>query len=93
VPTSVRGDEDAVMGDVKEPAGRLDGDGLAGEVAPDVVAVLEDADAPNRLRGALTDGEWKPWVIGGAAVWLFLRLAEIRYLRRLNRAAFVRAAA
>jgi len=29
---------------VKQPAGRLDRDGLAGEVAADVIAVLEDAD-------------------------------------------------
>ncbi len=47
VPAGMGGDQDPVVGDVEEPVDRLDGDELAGQMAPHVVAVLQDADPPS----------------------------------------------
>jgi len=58
------------------------------KVAPDrvqtVVQVLPEEWA-DRVSGAMDDGRWKLWVGAIAAVWLLLRLAELRQLRRMNR--------
>jgi hypothetical protein len=53
----VGGDDDAVVGDVEQPVVGFDGHGLAREVAADVVAVLEDADASMSID-APTDDLW-----------------------------------
>lgn len=37
------------------------------------------------LDRALEEGRWRPWVAAGAGVWLVVRLAELRQLRRLTR--------
>ena len=50
-----------------------------------VIQVVPD-DVAERLSGALKDGQWKPWVAGAAGVYVILRLAEMRQLRRMNRA-------
>jgi hypothetical protein len=42
------------------------------------------------LDRALEDGRWRPWVAAGAGVWLLVRLAELRQLRRLTRALVAR---
>ncbi len=55
VPAGVGRDHDAVVGDVQEPVGRLDRHGFAGEVASDVIAVLEDADATGAVDAATDD--------------------------------------
>jgi hypothetical protein len=50
-----------------------------------VVNVLPERWA-NRLSETLDDDRWKPWVavVGGA--WLLFRMAELRQMRRMNRA-------
>jgi hypothetical protein len=44
---------------------------------------------PERWASAVSDameqGTWKPWAGGIAAMWLLLRLAELRQLRKMNR--------
>jgi len=50
-----------------------------------VVQVLPDKWA-DRIREGLEDGEWKPWAAGAAGVYVAFRLAEIRQLRRMNKA-------
>jgi len=50
-----------------------------------VVQVLPEAWA-ERVSGALEEGQWKAWGGAIAGVWLLLRLAELRQLRRMNRA-------
>ena len=50
------GNDDAVVGDVKQSVCRLDPDRLAGEVAPHVVAMLEDADPALLVNAAADDG-------------------------------------
>lgn len=37
------------------------------------------------LERAAAEGEWKGWLAGAGGVWLLLRLAELRQLRRMNR--------
>jgi hypothetical protein len=56
-----------------------------------VVHVLPERWA-DRLSETLEDDRWKQWaaVIGGA--WLLFRLAELRQMRRMNRALLVGAA-
>ena len=51
---------------------------------PAVVQVLPEEWA-DRLSSAVEEGQWKVW--GGAivALWVLLRLAELRQLRRMNR--------
>lgn len=50
-----------------------------------VVQVLPErwADA---LGKTLEDGEWRTWLGIAGGVWLLFRLAELRQLRRMNRA-------
>jgi hypothetical protein len=50
-----------------------------------VIQVLPEAWA-ERFDGALADGRWKPWAAGAAGLYAAFRLAEIRQLRRMNRA-------
>jgi hypothetical protein len=52
---------------------------------PTVIKVLPDEWA-ERVSASVADGRWKPWAAGAAGVWLALRLAELRQLRRMNRA-------
>ena len=37
------------------------------------------------LERAAAEGAWKGWLAGAGGVWLLLRLAELRQLRRMNR--------
>jgi hypothetical protein len=49
-----------------------------------VVQVLPEAWAKT-LSEAMEDGRWKTWAGAAAGVWVVLRLAELRQLRRMNR--------
>jgi hypothetical protein len=67
------------------------------EKAPDtqvqaVINVLPEGLA-ERISDALEDGRVRQWAAAAAGVWVLLRLAELRQLRRMNRLAFVRAPA
>jgi hypothetical protein len=67
------------------------------EKAPDtqvqaVINVLPERLA-ERISDALEDGRARQWAAAAAGVWVLLRLAELRQLRRMNRLAFVRAPA
>jgi hypothetical protein len=44
-----------------------------------------------RVSKALEDGTWKTWALGVGGAWLVFRLAELRQLRRMNRALITRA--
>jgi hypothetical protein len=50
-----------------------------------VIQVLPDEWA-ERVREGLDDGRWKPWAAGAAGLYVAFRLAELRQLRRMNRA-------
>ena len=50
-----------------------------------VIRVLPEAWA-ERVRDSLEDGRWKPWAAGAAGIYVAFRLAELRQLRRMNRA-------
>jgi len=50
-----------------------------------VIQVLPE-DWADRIRTGLEDGQWKPWVAGAAGLYVAFRLAELRQLRRMNRA-------
>src|SRR5947209_20377556 len=52
----MRGDEDTEVGYVEQPVNRLYRDGLAGQVAPYVVAVPQDADASGPVDRAAHGG-------------------------------------
>ena len=39
-----------------------------------------------RVTKALEDGTWKTWALGIGGAWLVIRIAELRQLRRMNRA-------
>ncbi len=49
-----------------------------------VINVIPDEWA-NRLSSALESGEWKGWMVIGGSLWLLLRLAELRQIRKTNR--------
>ena len=49
-----------------------------------VVNVIPEEWA-SRLSSAMEEGEWKGWLVLGGGVWLLLRLAELRQLRKTNR--------
>jgi hypothetical protein len=49
-----------------------------------VVQVLPERWA-ERVSEAMEDGRWRQWIAVGGAVWLVLRLAELRQLRRTNK--------
>ena len=53
-----------------------------------VINVLPE-ELSQRLADAFQNDRVRQWAIAGAAVWVLLRLAELRQLRRLNRAALV----
>jgi hypothetical protein len=59
VPSGVGGHDDAAVGDVEQSVGRLHLDVLSSEVAPHVVAVLEDADAPGPVDPAADPLRWR----------------------------------
>src|SRR5207247_10067019 len=48
-----------------------------------VVNVLPEKLARS-VSEAFEDGRWKPWALAAGGVWLVLRLAELRQLRRMN---------
>ncbi|MFL5799329.1 MAG: DUF3618 domain-containing protein [Actinomycetota bacterium] len=50
-----------------------------------VIQVLPE-DWADRVRAGLEDGRWKPWVAGAAGLYVAFRLAEIRQLRKMNKA-------
>jgi hypothetical protein len=51
---------------------------------PTVIKLVPDEWAA-RVSATMAEGRWKPWAAGAAGVWLALRLAELRQLRRMNR--------
>ena len=53
-----------------------------------VVQVVPDEWA-ERVSDALDEGGWRFWVGAIAALWLVLRLTELRQLRRMNRSLLV----
>ena len=55
-----------------------------------VIQVLPDQWS-GRVSKAFEDGTWKTWAIGVGGAWLVFRLAELRQLRRMNRALIARA--
>jgi hypothetical protein len=52
---------------------------------PAVVQVLPDG-LSRRITEAFENGQVRTWAAGLGAAWLVLRLAELRQLRRMNRA-------
>jgi hypothetical protein len=50
-----------------------------------VIQVVPDEWA-KRMSGAVESSQWKGWLAAGAGLWLVIRLAEMRQLRRMNRA-------
>jgi hypothetical protein len=57
-----------------------------------VINVLPEGVA-ERISDAIEDGRVRQWAAAAAGIWMLLRLAELRQLRRMNRLAFVRAPA
>jgi uncharacterized protein involved in response to NO len=57
-----------------------------------IINVLPEGMA-ERISDAFEDGRLKQMAAAAAGVWVLLRLAELRQLRKLNRMAFVRAPA
>ena len=57
-----------------------------------VVQVVPDRWA-EAISDAVEQGTWKGWAAGLAGVWVLLRLAELRQLRRMNRYMVTRAPA
>jgi hypothetical protein len=55
------------------------------ERARAVVQLLPDRWS-TAVSEALEDGRWRAWAAGLAGAWMMFRLAELRQLRRLNRA-------
>jgi hypothetical protein len=52
---------------------------------PTVVQLLPEG-VSGRVAAALENGQVRTWAAGIAAAWVVLRLAELRQLRRMNRA-------
>ena len=50
------------------------------------VVQLVPSQVSERLSEALEDGRLRTWAIGIGAAWAVLRLAELKQLRRMNRA-------
>jgi Protein of unknown function (DUF3618) len=59
-------------------------------VVPAPVLQVVPPEWVRALDRALEDGRWRPWVTAGASVWLLAKLAELRQMRRLNRALLAR---
>jgi hypothetical protein len=55
------------------------------ERVPAVVQVLPDRWA-QQVSDRLSDGAWKPYAAGAAALYALFRVAELRQMRRMNRA-------
>jgi Protein of unknown function (DUF3618) len=55
-----------------------------------VINVLPDARAKG-LTKTQEDAQWRQWAAIGFGVWVLLRIAEIRHLRRANKLLMVRA--
>lgn len=55
-----------------------------------VIHVLPEGFGESLRNGpvakAVKDGEWKPWAAGAATAWLLMKTAELRRMRKLNRA-------
>jgi len=60
----------------------------AAKEPPQMQAVVQlvPSGVSERLSDALENGQVKTWAIGIGAGWVVLRLAELRQLRRMNRA-------
>lgn len=50
-----------------------------------VVQVLPE-DWSKKLSEAIGDGRWRGWAAAAAGTWALFRLAELRQMRRMNRA-------
>ena len=61
------------------------------EAVQAVVHVVPDRWA-EAVSDAIEQGTWKPWAGAAAGLWVLFRLAELRQLRRMNRAMVTRAA-
>jgi hypothetical protein len=48
---------------------------------------------PERVTAMFENGEWKPFAFAAGGVWLAVRLAELRQLRRTNKALMTQRAA
>ena len=57
----------------------------AAATVPAVIQVLPDRWA-EQVSERLEDGRWKPYAAGAAALYVLFRLAELRQMRRMNRA-------
>lgn len=55
-----------------------------------VINVLPEAMA-ERLTDAIEDGRWRQWAGLALGAWVVVRLAELRQLRKMNRALFAKA--
>jgi hypothetical protein len=54
-----------------------------------VIQVLPD-DLGKKVGDALEDGKWKGWAAGIGGAFVVLKLAELRQIRRLNKAILAR---
>lgn len=55
-----------------------------------VINVLPEGVA-ERISEAIEDGRWRQWAGLALGAWVLLRLAELRQLRKMNRALLVKA--
>ena len=65
VPAGVGGDQDAVVADLEQAVDGLHGNALAGQLAADVVAVLEDADPSRSVNTARDRVAARSWLVFG----------------------------
>jgi hypothetical protein len=56
------------------------------QVAVPTVVQLVPEGLGSRISEAFENGEIRTWAVGIGAAWIVLRLAELRQLRRMNRA-------
>jgi hypothetical protein len=52
---------------------------------PAVIQVLPEGWA-DQVSERLSDGRWKPYAAGAVALYVLFRVAELRQMRRMNRA-------
>jgi flagellar biosynthesis/type III secretory pathway M-ring protein FliF/YscJ len=59
----------------------------AAQAAQAVQAVVQvfPEEWAERLGGLVEEGEWKGWLVIAGGLWLLIRLAELRALRKTNR--------
>ena len=55
-------------------------------IVEEIEKALRDLGRKPVRREGLEDGRWKPWVAGAAGLYVAFRLAEIRQLRKMNKA-------